>query len=107
QAHRAALGGRLACDLRAFGSAAREGRGAGASEIIVLPIPDHVMRDPHCPPRRGQSSDGHPLSYARMIFLLFCLIASLAQPAFAEADDRPLLKLLRCCLDISSLFQLS
>ena len=33
------------------------------------------------------------MSYARMIFLLFCLIASLAQPAFAEADDRPLMKL--------------
>jgi hypothetical protein len=33
------------------------------------------------------------MSYARVIFLLFGLVASLAQPAFAEADDRPLMKL--------------
>jgi hypothetical protein len=28
-----------------------------------------------------------------MICLLLCLVAGLAQPAFAEADDRPLMKL--------------
>jgi hypothetical protein len=40
-----------------------------------------------------------------MIFSLFGLVASLAQPAFAEADDRPLMKLQRHCIDISSLFK--
>jgi len=33
------------------------------------------------------------MPYARMICLLLCLVAGLAQPAFAEADDRPLMKL--------------
>jgi hypothetical protein len=45
------------------------------------------------------------MSHARMSFLLFCLIAGLPQPAFAEADDRPLMKLQRHYIDITSLFQ--
>jgi len=41
------------------------------------------------------------MSYARMIFLLLGLIAGVAQPAFAEADDRPLMKLPQDCIDIA------
>ena len=37
QAHRPALGRRLARDLRALGAAAQQGRGAGAPEKLVTP----------------------------------------------------------------------
>jgi hypothetical protein len=37
--------------------------------------------------------DENLMPYARMICLLLCLVAGLAQRAFAEADDRPLMKL--------------
>ena len=37
--------------------------------------------------------DENLMPHARMICLLLCLVAGLAQPAFAEADDRPLMKL--------------
>ena len=45
------------------------------------------------------------MPYTRMILLLCCLIAGLPHPAFAEANDRPLMKLQRHYIDITGLFK--